>query len=198
MELEEMKTIWTEMSVQIEKQKDLTDKLIIDMTRQKYKSILNNIRIPELIGSLVSLGFVVLILINFNKYQTAYLISCSIISLIILILMPVLSIRAINRVNDLDIKKSNLKQILIDYAREKQKFLMVQKLSFYLGFVLLITTLPVMLTIMGGKNTEVKSEVWFWFLSLGSLLFILFARWVYGYYVRNTIRVENLLKELEE
>ena len=36
MELEEMKVLWQEMSQQVEKQKSLTDKLIIEMTQQKY------------------------------------------------------------------------------------------------------------------------------------------------------------------
>ena len=37
MELEEMKTLWGEMSMEIEKQKKLTDSLIIKMTQGRLQ-----------------------------------------------------------------------------------------------------------------------------------------------------------------
>ena len=38
MELEEMQTVWSQMSDQLEQQQKLTDKIIIDMTQQKFKN----------------------------------------------------------------------------------------------------------------------------------------------------------------
>ncbi len=42
MELEEMKTLWEEMSLKVEKQQIVTDQLIMEMTQQKYKNKFNN------------------------------------------------------------------------------------------------------------------------------------------------------------
>ncbi|CAN5517159.1 hypothetical protein BH10BAC4_BH10BAC4_20280 [soil metagenome] len=198
MELEEMKAAWTEMSGEIVKQKKLTDKLIIDMTQDKYQNTLSKIKTPELIGSALGMAIVILILINFNRYDTGYLVACAIISIAYLLIMPVLSIRAIYKISNLNIRDNSYKHILADYAKYRLGFLTVQKLSLFLGFILMITSLPVMVKIMGGKNSSVDSAVWLWFLPVGFLFYIVVARWVYRYYHRTTIRAEKILKELEE
>jgi len=198
MELEEMRSAWTEMSTVVEKQKKLTDKLIIDMTQAKYQNTLSRIKTPELISTAICALQVMLILVNFRKFDTGFSVACAIISVAILSILPILSIRAINKMNNLNVTNNNYKQILTDYANDKLRFLSIQRLSFFLGFILMITCLPVMLKIMDGKNKEVSPEVWFWFLPLGMLFFIIFARWVYGYYARTATRAENLLKELND
>ena len=53
MELEEMKTLWGEMSIEIEKQKKLTDSLIIKMTQADYRNKISKILIPESIGAII-------------------------------------------------------------------------------------------------------------------------------------------------
>ena len=67
MELEEMKARWTEMSATIEKQKQITDTLIIKMTQVNYRNRLSKILIPELAGTLVSFAYCIYIIINFHK-----------------------------------------------------------------------------------------------------------------------------------
>ena len=197
MELDEMKTMWTEMSEKIDKQKHLTDKLIINMTQLQYKNKLQKISTPELIGTVICFAFAAMILVNFNKYDSLYLKTCGIISAMILVVLPVLSLRAIFALSNLNIMTGNPREVLTSYAKGKHRLLFVQKLSFILTFVLMITTLPVMLMIMGGKTTHVKPEVWLWFIPIGLVIFILFARWVYGYYLKTVNKIEELLKELE-
>ena len=197
MELDEMKTMWTEMSEKIDKQKHLTDKLIINMTQLQYKNKLQKISTPELIGTVICFAFAAMILVNFNKYDSVYLKTCGIISAMILVVLPVLSLKAIFALSNLNIVTGNPREVLTSYAKGKHRLLFVQKLSFILTLVLLITTLPVMLMIMGGKTTHVKPEVWLWFIPIGLTITILFARWVYGYYLKTVNKIEDLLKELE-
>ena len=198
MELEEMQKVWTEMSEQREKQAHLTDKLIIMMTRQQYKNRLSKIAIPETISSVVSFAGVLLILINFRKYDTGYIVACGIISAVILLVLPVLSLQSIHRMNNLHIGGNNYKQTLIEFAKGKRQFLFVQKLSFYLTFVLMIVLLPVILKIMNVKNIHIKPMVWFVYLPVTFLFFAFLARRVYGCYAGTTVRMENLLKEMEK
>jgi hypothetical protein len=197
MELEEMQKVWAEMSEQHEKQARLTDKLIIMMTQQQYRNRLSKIAIPETISTVVAFGIVLLILINFGKYDTGWLVACSIVSAAILLVLPVLSLRAIHKMNNLNIGGNSYKQTLIEFAKGKRQFLFVQKLSFFLGFVLAIACMPVMLKIMGGKEIHIKPGAWLWFLP-AVVVFILFFRWVYGCYARTTSRMEDLLKEVED
>jgi hypothetical protein len=197
MELEEMQKVWAEMSEERQKQARLTDKLIIMMTQQQYRNRLSKIAVPETIGAVVSFSIVLLILVNFGKYDTGYLLASGISSAAILVALPILSLRAIHKMNNLNIGGNSYRQTLIEFAKRKRQFLLVQKLSFYLGLVLTIVCLPVMSKIMGGKEIHIKSGAWLWFLPAVGV-FILFFRWVYGCYARTTDRMEDLLKEVEE
>jgi len=197
MELEEMQKVWTEMSEQREKQARLTDKLIIMMTQQQYRNRLSKIAVPETIGAVVAFAMVLLILVNFDKYNTGWLAACGIVSAAILLVLPVLSLRAIHKMNNLNIGSNSYKQTLIEFAKSKRQFLLVQKLSFFLGFILAIACMPVMLKIMGGKDIHISTGTWPWFLP-AVVIFVVFFRWVYRCYARATDSMEDLLREVEE
>ena len=53
MELKEMQTIWSQMSDQLENKKILTNKLIMEMTRERYKNKIGIISKYEGIGAAV-------------------------------------------------------------------------------------------------------------------------------------------------
>ncbi|RKM87681.1 hypothetical protein D7036_24890, partial [Aquimarina sp. BL5] len=60
MELEEMKEVWSEISGQLEKQKKLTDKMIIMMTQEQYRKKWNKIAYPEILGTIICFGMALL------------------------------------------------------------------------------------------------------------------------------------------
>jgi uncharacterized membrane protein len=193
-----MKTAWTELSTQIEKQKQLTDKLIMTMTEERYKNKLSKIHTPELIATFVSIGLVILIAMHYQRYDTPLLKACAIFSTGFFIIMPILSLRSIRRARALDILNKDHKQVIAEYARAKQKILSIQKLSFYLSFILMIAALPVMLKIMAPEKS-IKPEVWYWYLPITMALFIYFAKkYVYGYYARVATQAGDLIKEIED
>jgi hypothetical protein len=198
MELDELKIMWTEMSENIDKQKHLTDKLIINMTQLQYKNGLQKISTPELAGTVICFAFAGLILINFGKYDSFYLKACGIVSAIILIVLPVFSLRAIFKLSNLNITTGNPRQILTGYAKGKRRLLFIQKLSLILTFLLMIVCLPVMLIIMGGKTTHVKPEVWLWFIPFSLATLFLLGKWVYSYYSKTVNKVEDLLRDLDQ
>ena len=105
MEPEELKKLWTEMSVEREKQKLLTDQIILNMTKSNYQSKLKKIWIPEIIGTAVCLMVVIFILMNFQKFNTVYLEASAIIAAVILVLLPFLSIRSVQRLHSVNISK---------------------------------------------------------------------------------------------
>jgi hypothetical protein len=196
MELEEMKTLWEEMSVDIEKQKKLTDSLIIKMTNSNYRSKIAKILIPEVIGSLVCIAGILFILINFQNLGNWYLLVCGIISSLILFILPVLSIKAIRNIRSINISGNNYKQSLLEYAERNMQFVSVQKLSFYLGAVLMLTILPVMGKLISGTDFFKATNIWYWY-AIGFPFLYTFARWVFKSYNKITADAENILKELE-
>jgi ABC-type transport system involved in cytochrome bd biosynthesis fused ATPase/permease subunit len=195
MELEEMKTLWEEMSVEVEKQKKLTDSLIIKMTRADYRNQLNKIMLPEAIGALVCFAGTVFILINLQKLNTWYLLACGVISALILVLLPVLSIKAIRKMRSVNISDNSYKQSLLEYTNGKIQFVFVQKLSFCLGAILMIVILPLMGQLIGGKDFFVTTRLWYLY-AIAFPFFYWFAKSVFKSYNKTSANAENILKEL--
>ncbi|SHN20133.1 hypothetical protein [Mucilaginibacter sp. OK098] len=197
MELEEMKTIWGEMSAEIEKQKKLTDSLIIKMTQVNYRSKIGKIIVPEIIGSLVCVATALFIFINFQQLGIWYLQVCGVASAVISLLLALLSLRAVNKLSSINISNNNLKQALSDYSKGKIQFVFVQKLTFYLGAVLMLTILPVMCKLIDGVDLFKVTRLWMWYV-VAFPFFRWFTTWVFKRYKKTIQGAENILKELAE
>jgi hypothetical protein len=196
MELEQMKTRWEEMSIQLEKQKRLTDTLVIKMMRNDYNSKINKILIPEIIGDLVCVAGLLYLLVNFEKLDTWYLLACGIISAVILLVLPWLSFDSIRKLKSVNITENNCKQTLEQYSRRKIRFVFVQKMSFYLGAIFLVTFLPTMGRLMGKTDPFMATRLWMLY-ALIFPFFLIFSRWVFRSYMRATRAAETILKDLE-
>ena len=196
MELEEMKALWGEMSAALEKQKTLTNTLIIKMTQVNYKNSLRKILLPEAAGALGCLLVVFYIFANISQLNTWYLMVCGIVSMVVLCVMPYLSVSAIRRLNRVNITGNNLKQTLLQYAKGKQRFVFAQKAGFYLGAVLLVTILPVMVAVMDGKDVFKTNWLWLYY-AVCFPFFSWMAKWIYKYFLIRVAEAEAILKELE-
>ncbi len=194
--MEEMKTLWDEMSIEIRKQKVLTDSIIIKMTQLNYKSKLSRILIPEIIGAFACFAGIVFISISFQKLDNRYLLICGILSVLILFIFPILSIKAIRNIRSVNISKNNYKQSLLEYSKGKLQFVLVQKLSLYLGALLMLVILPVMGKLIGGTDFFKSTSLWYWY-AIGFPFFYYYARWVFKSYNRTASDAENILKELD-
>ena len=135
MELEELRNEWQEMSKEIEKQKILTDKLIIDMTQKKYKNKLNSISIPETIGTVICFAAAIYIFINFSLLDSWYMQLSGIFTALFCIVLPILSLKSIFGMQKINISTSNYKQSLERFALNKKRFALIQKVSFYLNLI---------------------------------------------------------------
>ena len=196
MEFEEMKSLWGEMSGKIEHQKKITDSLIIKMTKSDYKNKIMKIFIPELIGALVCFVAAIYILFSFQKLDRWYLTVCAVVSILILILLPVLSFNAIHKIRSVNILDNNYKESLLEYSKGKRQFVFIQKLSFYLGAVLLLVVLPVMGQLIAGKDLFIETRLWLWY-AIGYPFFYGFSKWVFRKYIKTTVEAEGILRELE-
>jgi hypothetical protein len=197
MELEELRKDWQEMSKEIEKQKILTDKLIINMTQRKYKNKLKLISIPEFIGTVICFAGAIYILLNFFKLDTWYMQLSGIFTALFCIVLPILSLKSIFGMQKIDLSKSNYKQSLEKFAKNKKQFVLIQKASFYLSFILVIVSLPVAAKLMNGKDLFLESKVWLWYVPFGFLFLYIFSKWVFKKYKNVTNSAEDLLKDIE-
>lgn len=197
MELEEMQLVWSEMNQQLAQQKKLTDKIIIDMTQQKYDQKLKTISTFETIGAIVCFCFFILVLINFGKLDTWYLMLCGLFCLAFYLFFPIAILRSIRQLRQLNLSENNYKTTLLKYAKRKKQFLLLQKAGIICSFLLLIACLPVVVKIFDEKDIFLSGDVWIWYLPIGMTFLFLLSRWGYNAYDRITDSAENLIKELE-
>lgn len=197
MELDEMRTLWDEMTIEVEKQKTLTDKLIIQMTQERYNSKLKSISIPETFGTIICFIAALYILMNFSKLDTWYLIVCGIFAIMYLILIPVKSLSSINQMKSINISDKNIAETLIDFTKGKKQFWLVQRIGFYLNFIFIIAILPVSGKIMSNKDLFLDNKLWYIYVPILVIFMLVFSKWGLKHYKKATESAENLLKDLE-
>jgi len=200
MELEEMKTLWEEMSQKVEKQKLVTDQIIMDMTQQKYSNKFSKILLYESTGSLICYGMAIYLLVNIGKLDTWYLLSCGIFTITVLLILPLLTLRSLTRLKRLDVAAYSYKETLVRFERSKKRMLLLQRTGIYLSLILFLAVLPVMSKIFNDKDMftmDMAALPWI-FTGVVFVLLIFFVRWGYGCYKSITTSAENVLKELED
>ncbi len=199
MEIEELQATWTQMSEELEKQKKLTDKIIMEMTQQKYSSKFQKITTYETIGAVICFAVAVYLTINFYKLDTWYLLICGIITLAIILILPIVTLRSLGRIKHLNIKENSYKKTILGYSKAKKKLLLLQQFSMYASFALMFTTLPVAAKILSNKDFFLmEKDLWLYgFIGIMLVFLFFFARWGFGCYKSITKSAENILKELE-
>ena len=70
MELDEMKSLWGDMSKKMEKQALLNEKLILQITKEKFSDKMGSIFLSELTATIFCYIFLIFILMGFHKLDT--------------------------------------------------------------------------------------------------------------------------------
>ncbi len=197
MELEEMKAVWSDLSEQLEQQKKLTDEIILKMTQQQYQSKINKILVPELIGTVICFGMALILLVNVSKLDSPLTLVTGLISIAILVGLPAFSLRALRRLNNINIASSNYRQIMVDYTQARQHLKVVQQISLFISFFLIFTMVPPLVKIMKGKEMTFDPTMLLIEVPLALVFFILFTRYVYRCYRGIMRSTDQMLKDLE-
>lgn len=197
MELEELRNDWQRMSKELEKQQLLTDKIIIDMTQEKYNKKLKSISIPETFGAVICIICAMYLILNFNKLDTWYLAVCGVLSVVYLIVLPIKSIRSIRNMQHVIIGSKTIEQTLHDFAKSKRQFWLVQRVGFYLNFIFIVTVLPVMGKILNNKDLFLENKFWYFYIPFMVVFLVVISKIGLKHYKKATNSAENLLKELD-
>ena len=198
MNVEDLQAIWTEMSEELEKQKKLTHEIIMQMTKQRYKSQLQKITNYEGLGAVLCFIIGIGLLANLNKLDTWFEMICGVFTVVFLLVYPFLSLGSIRAMKRININEGKYTETLKAFTKARNNFLLVQRIGIGLGFVLIITILPVATRILKGKDLFQAAGVWMWYTPMMLLFAILISRWGYRHYKRITKSAGNILSELEE
>ncbi len=198
MELEEMKLLWSDLNVKVEKQSRIQQEMIMKITRQKYRSKLEVIRLSEMVGSVVCFIYVAYLMSHFGELVLWYNRVLAIVSMLILIIPPILSLRVLRGMKNLQVGIESPAVLLQKFARRKLEFWKIQRMSMLLSGVLLLTVLLPFTEIEGTGNRLTTYSFWMIYIPLALLFMLLFSRWVWSKYKGAIEASEQLLSELNE
>jgi 4-hydroxybenzoate polyprenyltransferase len=196
MELEEMQSIWADLSQKIEKQDKIQKELLMEITKQKFRNKLNSVRLPEMIGSVICFVYAMYFLSKFSELELWYNQIFAMITILIMTILPIASLSAIKGMRSVRIDEEAPAKMLEKFEKSKIKFWNVQRYGMIFGGILLITILPPISELKG--STEMISSPLFWAIYLpGAIVFMyLFSRWVLRKYKKAIDSSEKMLSEL--
>ena len=191
--------MWSEMSDQLEKQKKLTNEIILNMTQERYSSKFRKTMNIEGIGAVICYLGAILLLVNFGKLDTWYLVVCGVITLGFMLILPTLTLRSLSQIKNLNITRGTYKDTIVRFQRVKKNLLMLQQFGVFGGFMVFFTALAVSSKIISDEDIFLKQLDLGVYILMGVVfvMLIFFTRWGYNCYKSITTSAENILKELE-
>lgn len=199
MELEEMQAAWTEMSGELAQQKKLTNELIMKMTQDRYRNTWSFLWNAERFASLVCYAFLIFLLVKFSLLDTLLLKVCGVLAAIIMAIIPILSLRSIKNIKEVNLSAATVKETISTYAAQKQKFLSFQKLNVALSFVFMIVSVPVTIKILNGRNLFTDFGNKLWVVIPFMLVFFIAIFWlIYKWYRHMFRQSQNLIDEVTQ
>ena len=199
MEIEELKAAWVQMSNELEQQKKLTNDIILNMTKQKYQNKFILVTKYETIGALVCFIISIFIVINFNKLDTWYLQICGALTLSFLIILPLMVLKTLTKIKNIDISKGSYKENLSLYLKTKNRLLKLQQIGIGIGFVGLLFIVPVTSKIISNKDVFLISfnKEQYIVFTITLVIFAFFCKWAYSGYRKITQSAQEVIKDLE-
>lgn len=197
MELQELQTLWSQMSQELADQKKLTNDIIMKMTQEKYVNKFGKIVIYESIGAIICFAAALYVLVNFGKLEIWYLQLCGIFTLLFLIILPILTLKSLRRIKQINVAESSFKDTIVQFTKAKNQLLLLQRVGIYLSFLLMFTTLPVASKLLKNKDLFLETGIWYVYLPIMGIFLFFFTRWGYGCYKNITSSAESILSELE-
>lgn len=195
MELEELKTTWQGMSKRVENQEFLTNQIVEQMTREKYRSKINKIGYSEYIGTIICYIGAAYLTTNFTKIEDTLMQLFAIIAIALLFILPIISLQSLRAVRNVSIASKTYVQAIEDFTQRKTKFQRLQKLNVSLALFLMLVAIPVLSAIQGKDISQTPN---FWSLifpiSIGS--FLVFTVWVLKFYNKILNETEKLFSDI--
>lgn len=142
-ELEELRTIWSEMSDKLDRQKQLTDQLILQMAHEKSSSRLQRIVTMEGVG-IVAVALILLALFSrFYLLDNWLQITGGVFSALVLLISLIMGGRIIFQARRIDVSQNNYQQNLTYFKALKKTLRLYKRLSIVLNIFLPFFLLPV-------------------------------------------------------
>lgn len=197
MELDEMKSLWADLSLQVEKQDKIQKELLLEITKQKFRNKMNGIRIPEILGSLVCVGYAMYFLARFGDIELWYNQVFALVTILIMIALPAASLSAIKGMRDIRIESETPAAMVEKFIKNKVRFWNVQRYGIFLGATVMITILPPLTELNGSIDAIATPVFWMIYIPVGLVFLFLFSRWLLKKYKGVIDSSEKMLQEMD-
>jgi hypothetical protein len=195
MELEEMKSLWQDLSVKVENQEKIQKELILEMTKARFTRKVDGIRIPEMLGTLISLGYAGYLIFNFGRIDLWYNQLFAVADVLFFIILPLASMSAIYQMRGLQINHLATAAMIDEFRRAKKNFWQVQQAAVWLSGVIVLTLVPVLGDIQDKSERFMRPEFWMIYIPVALTFLFFFSRYVLGKYRKITRQLEELLQD---
>lgn len=197
MELDELKNIWDEAGNPTEMKTLLNHKTIEKMTQQGFRSRLNKVIFHEALGTVFAFGAVIYMIVNFNKLTTPFFQAMGILTILILVVLPIISLVLLWQINSTGDLNRPYAETLKTFATQKLRFIRFQQASVLAAYILLVFVILLMPKFTGGHSLKDNKFFWAGTIAIGYIFLSFFSRWVIKFYSKSLSQAEELLKELE-
>lgn len=197
--MDELQANWSAMSQELEKQKKLTNDIIMKMTKDSYQKKFSKLRSIETVGAIICYVMAGMTLFNFGKLDTWYLQLCGICTIGFLLILPTLVLTSLKKIQNLDILNGSYKENLVIYVKEKNRLLKLQQIGIYISYLMLFFLIPVSTKIISDKNVFLSNfnPLQGIALIVALVFMFFFTRWGYRSYKKITNSAEEILEDLE-
>ena len=196
MELDELKSTWNTGNGMVQEQ-HLTHKIIDQMTKRKYKSKINKIAFPEIIGMVICLTAAVYVVINFYKFDSPFMQGVGILSVLLLLALSAISFLSLKPLMVKENLNKPYAEALKIFSLKKIRFYKLQKVNVILSYLLLVTIIILLSKLFAGKDIADNKYFWTFSFTIGYVFLLLFSTFVSRYYKRTLKQTEELLHELQ-
>lgn len=199
MDFEQMQQVWSKMDTELQKQKKMTDKLILQMTQEKYSNKFSKLATIETIGAFVCFIAGLFLLLNFYKLETWYLMLCGGITIGYLFAMPLFVLRPLYTLKKIKIDTNSFADTLQAFSNSKRQVLLAQRVGMYLNFLLFLFMIPTINKMFNNKDMfmELEGTTFYITIAIAVVAMILISRWGYKCYKSITNSAENILNDLD-
>jgi hypothetical protein len=197
MELDEMKSLWEDLSVKVEKQEKIQKEILMEMTQKKYRQKIGHIAFSEILGSIICFACAVYFIYKFPALQNPINQVLMVFNILVVTVLPIFSLKSIWQLNQLDLGVSSPSEVMEKFKRNKQRFWKVQKYGLYLSGLFLLSVLPPLAELAGEQSMVQKSWFWWGYVPFGFVFLFFFTRFVMKKYQGSLKDSEHVIQNMD-
>ncbi len=198
MELEEMKSAWKELSTELEKQKKLTNDIILKMAHKKSASRLSRIIYAESIGSVITLAAVIYLISNFHKLNDWLSLASGVLVAVVFMASILMSMKIVFQSRKIDLIGSSLSRVIENYNALRNTLRIYKKVSMAFYVFIPFIMLPVFSALFLDKSLLNRLDE-FVEVIIASALILPVSWWlVLRFYKSNMSKVSEAIRDIKE